>query len=320
MYIFQKHRYSINFTSILIFIIILLSIFFGCNSRNINKISVGYMPIAECLPLFLAVEKGYFKEEGLEIELLQFPGGSAILEAMISNNVDFGFSNVVSLIYSRQGKKDFVSVWGATLENSDHILHGIVVIKNKISSPKELLNKTIAVNTLRNIDDLLILQWLKKYNINRDDISILEVPFPRMNSVLKKGDVDAIAVVEPFLTIAREDTNCKVLGEYFLRDNKETLITTYCSSSKWLSKNNDKLSKFRAAMNKAIDYYSLNSESSRNALLKYTKLTEDVINKINLPIFRKTIPTQEELDYFIDLMKKENWLDNVIDSREIRYE
>lgn len=315
----QHNKFMIKFICILS-----LSLFglinTHCNMSNDNIITIGYMPIVECLPLFIAVENGYFKNENLDVQLMQFPGGSAILEAMSSNSVNIGFSNVVSLIYSHQGKKDFVSIWGATVEDKNHILHGLVTLKNKIDSPASLKNKTIAINTLRNIDDLLITKWLLKNGISRKDISLLEIPFPRMFSVLKKEDANAIAVVEPFLSIAKGDSSCEIMGNYYLGEKDEALITTYCSSLKWISHNKSNLIKFKSAMNKALEYYQENNRKSRMILLKYTKIQESIIDKINLPIFRNSQPTTKELEYYIKEMYNESWLDRTYNPKEIIYE
>lgn len=286
-----------------------------------KELKVGYMPIAECLPLFIAVDQGYFKDLGLNVKLLSFSGGAHILESLGAGSVDIGFSNLVSLFYSRQGKKDFVAVWGSTKEDYSNILHGIIILDSiKIKSPQYLVNKKIAINTFRNIDDLLLSNWLKKYNINRNQISLLEVPFPRMPSVLKNGDVDAVAVVEPFLTIIKSKFNGKNLGDYFLADNNEITITSYCSSKKWINKNKEKLSKFKLAMNKAVDFFNLNKDKSRLILTKYTKLSNELAKKISLPIFTKKLPDESHLQFLLNEMKKNGWIESDINIKELLYE
>lgn len=272
-----------------------------------NIVRVGYMPIAECLPFFVALENGYFNDEGLKIEPLQFPGGSAILEALGSKSVDIGFSNVVSLLYAVNSGLDFKSVWGSNMENIKNPMHALVTKNSAISSPIDLKNKSIAVNTLRNIDHLLIENYLSKYNVKSNEIKLLEIPFPRMPSILNSGDVDAIAVVEPFLSIVVGDGG-KVIGKYFSMGKDETLITTYCSSGKWIKDNNKNLHKFIQAMDKAIDYYLNNPVKSKRILAKYTKLTEDRIETISYPTYKKELPSLDDLKAYVQLMNKMGWI------------
>ena len=52
------------------------------------KIRVGYWPIAAGLPFYAAVEKGYFKEAGLDVEAIKFAGAQQIMEAMLSGRCD----------------------------------------------------------------------------------------------------------------------------------------------------------------------------------------------------------------------------------------
>src|SRR5438309_1603853 len=56
------------------------------------KIRIGYWPVAAGLPFFAAVEKGYFKEAGLDVEPLKFAGAQQVMEAMLSGRSD-GSSN-----------------------------------------------------------------------------------------------------------------------------------------------------------------------------------------------------------------------------------
>ena len=61
-----------------------------------TKLKVGVIPIADVAPLYLGIEKGFFKEESLEIEPVLAEGGAAIVPAVISGANQIGFSNATS--------------------------------------------------------------------------------------------------------------------------------------------------------------------------------------------------------------------------------
>ena len=67
-------------------------------------VRVAYIPIAECIELYVAERMGFFEHEGIKVELTQMAGGAKILNAIVSGDIDIGFTNVVSLaVYSAQG-------------------------------------------------------------------------------------------------------------------------------------------------------------------------------------------------------------------------
>jgi NitT/TauT family transport system substrate-binding protein len=61
------------------------------------KGKVGYMKIVDNASLFMAIEKGYFKAEGLELETIPMAGGAVILQGVTSGDLQFGWTNVISL-------------------------------------------------------------------------------------------------------------------------------------------------------------------------------------------------------------------------------
>ena len=62
-----------------------------------TKAKLGYMKIVDNASLFIASEKGFFKKEGLELEIVPMVGGAAIAPAVASGDMQIGWSNVISL-------------------------------------------------------------------------------------------------------------------------------------------------------------------------------------------------------------------------------
>ena len=322
----MKHiAYLFNRRAIL-FIVLLLLIFssLACSKKN-NKssaqtLTVGYMSIAECLPLFVANERGFFKEEGLEVKMIQFPGGAQTLEALGAKSVDIGFSNLVSLIFAANAKLDFVCLWGSTQEDPNHILHAVVVpSKSDIKQPMDLAGKTIAIKTFKNIDELLLTDWLEHNGIEQKNVKLVEIPFPRMPAVLNNGDVDAIAVVEPFLT-ATISAGDRIVGKYYIVDERNSVwITSYCTSKKWAENHLSEIVKFKLAMDKSIKYCREHEPESREILIKYTNLSLELAKRIALPIFNNECPKLEAIDDFVKLMKNRGWFTNQFDPNILLY-
>jgi NitT/TauT family transport system substrate-binding protein len=140
-----------------------------------------------------------------------------------------------------------------------------------------------------------------------------------MLPVLEKGDVDAIAVVEPFLSRSKEKDYSKILGNYFVSSKDSVWVTSYCASKAWLDKNKILAEKFSRAMDRAIQYCQTNEKSAREILLKYTKLDKELAFQITLPIFSSEIPPLKEIKYLSTSMVKHKWINDDSNLNEILY-
>ena len=121
------------------------------------KAKLGYMRIVDNAAMFMAMEKGFFKAEGIELETAPLAGGAPIVNGVTSGDLQFGWSNVISLYQAHVEGFDFKLIaGGATNVRGANESHAIIVGKDSsIKSAKDLEGKTVAVNTLNNIVHLL---------------------------------------------------------------------------------------------------------------------------------------------------------------------
>jgi len=257
-------------------------------------IKIGYIPIADAAPLYVALEKGFFRKAGIEPRLTTMRGGSLILEALITGDLNLGFSNIVSLMLAKEQGIDFVSVGGIAVNDQSHKEGAILVSANSaISSVSGLKGRTIAINATKNIVELAIRRLLRKNGLSPEDVRFLEIPFPQMETVLKSGQVDAIAVAEPFWSFAVRNTNAKVLAYYFGDVYKEVEITTWVADRKWVDQNPALTEKLRKVLSEATEFLinPKNEFEVRQIIANYTKIDEQTAKQMGLPSFRAQLTT-----------------------------
>jgi len=303
----------------ILFIVAITILLSGCNSCNKTKlptndkmtpikVKIGYIPIADCSQLYIGIEKGYFKEEGLDVEAIKFAGGPKILEALAGGSLDIGFSNLVSLVMANEGGLEFRALTGGPVEDKQHIENAILTLTDsKIKTPKDLEGKTIAVNTRKNIIELMLLSFLKQNKVNVSKIKIVEIPFPNMQNTLIAKQVDAIAVIEPFLTFAKKDVKISLLANYVIDVTPRLEISSYHSSQSWIDKNTETVKRFKVAMQKSTKFCLENSNEIIPILVKYTGLKTEQLQGVTLPTFTDKL-TNENLQFIIDLMKEQSWV------------
>jgi NitT/TauT family transport system substrate-binding protein len=248
-------------------------------------VKVGVIPIADVAPLYLGMTKGFFEQEKLTIEPQQFAGGAEILPAVQSGDLQIGFSNTTSvLIAASKGLPVRIIAQGVQegATEPESWTHLFVRGDSDIRSPKDLEGKTVAINTLQNINDVMTKAALEKQGVDVSTLQFTEVPFPEMNQALEGGDVDAIVVVEPFRTIAEKNGYRDMLPTIFDVDPSLT-VATYFTMQPYIEQNQDVVERFVRAMNNSLTYAADHPDDVRAALGSYTKIPADLIGQVRLP-------------------------------------
>ena len=111
------------------------------------KIRIGYWPVAAGLPFFAAVEKGYFKEAGLDVEPLKFAGAQQVMEAMLSGRSDGSANGTGSanLAIGEIAQPGLFKIFATNPSNAKYVLDEFLVPKDSpVKTMAELKGKRVA--------------------------------------------------------------------------------------------------------------------------------------------------------------------------------
>lgn len=282
------------------------------------KGKVGYMKIVDNASLFMAAEKGFFKKEGLELDVVPMVGGATIAPAVASGDLQFGWSNVISLYQAHVEGFDFKLISGGAINvKGTHDTHAIQVLKDSpIKTVKDLEGKTVAVNTLSNIVQLMAMAWIDKNGSNSAKVKFVEVPFPQMEAALTSGRVDAASTHEPFVTASVGKGLTRVLAHNWGDVLPKFLIASWFASDKWLKKNKETGQRFIRAINQGIDAINADTQDTRNLMSKWTGLDAELSKKVALPVFEKGI-SEKDVQATIDLTHKYKLIPRAFKAREV---
>lgn len=253
--------------------------------RALATVTVDTLPIANALPLDLGVKKGFFAAQGIEINKKTLQSGNDIVLALANRNGDIGYLGWVPMIIARTQGIKLSAVAASEVEgtsNADNWQNILVKGSSSIRTPRDLSGKTIAVNALKGVGEVMIKAALKKVGVNPNSIKLVALPFPAMRAALRNGQVDAIWTPEPFLSQALNIDNARivmapgpVLGKYWP-------VGGYAALSDWESKNPSLARKFRAAINRSLAYAQANPDEVRALLPAGT-------GNVRLPIWSPVI-------------------------------
>lgn len=184
-------------------------------------IAVGGQALIYYLPLSIADANGYFKDEGLNVKILDFAGGSRALQAVVGGSADIvsgAFEHTISLQAKGQEYCSFVQQ-GLTP------MIVLAVSKKTVpnyKSPEDLKGKKIGVTAPGSSTNMAISFFLAKYGIKPSDVSFIGVGGGAgAITALRTGQIDAIANLDPVIGTLVKDDLIKVIAD--TRTVKDTI-------------------------------------------------------------------------------------------------
>jgi NitT/TauT family transport system substrate-binding protein len=274
-----------------------------------TKLTIAAIAIVDVAPLHLGKAKGFFAEQNLDLTIQSVRGGAEAVPGVVSGQFQFAFANVVSILLAHSKGLPLKMIAAGNFSTGKPDDFGAIVVPagSAIKTMKDLEGKTVSVNQINNIVGIAVRAAMRKAGGDPDKIKLIEVPFPEVPSALGQGRVDAACIVEPFLTVAR-DQGATVLDWAFANTGPNLMIAGYFTTKDYAKSNPDVVARFTAAINKSLTYASEHPDEARASLLTYTKIEKPIADKLNLPVWSQQI-SKESIGLLADLMVQDKLMD-----------
>ncbi|TSA13507.1 MAG: ABC transporter substrate-binding protein [Betaproteobacteria bacterium] len=176
-------------------------------------IAVGGKSAFYYLPLTIAEQLGYFKDEGLDVTISDFAGGSVALRAVVGGSADV-VSGAYEHTISLQGKKQFFQAF-VQQGRLPQISMAISTAKAATyKSPKDLKGMKVGVSAPGSSTNNLVNQMLGKGGLKKSDVSIVGVGLGAgAIAAMKSGQIDAISNTDPVMTKLEQDGSVKMIAD-----------------------------------------------------------------------------------------------------------
>jgi NitT/TauT family transport system substrate-binding protein len=281
----------------------------GSPASGPDKVNVGVIPIVDVAPIYLGKQQGFFSSRNIDLNLQLAQGGAAIVPAVVSGQYQFGFSNVISLLLAQKNNLPIKVVSnGVASTGVDKADFGGLVVNgdSPIQTPKDLVGKTVAANTLKNIVDTTVRESVRKAGADPAGVKFVEMPFPDMPAALKGNKVDAIFVVEPFLSAAKAQGG-RVIASSYVDAAKDLVVALYFTSTDLANKNPDLVKRFKEAMAESLAYADAHPDEVRSVLATYTQIKPEQAKALTLPKWPAEI-NKASVEALADLAVKDGLL------------
>jgi NitT/TauT family transport system substrate-binding protein len=249
---------------------------------------------SEHAPFFLGLERGYFAQEGIDLQIQEGRGSVPTVQAVAAGTADFGYADVASVIKAASQGAPVITT-GVLLQKSPMALIGLT--ERNIHSPADMRGKTVAITP----GDSLSLVWpllLKKMGLNENELTIVSGdPQTKLNAVINgRADLMLGYLMDQNLRI--EKATGKPVTALAFSDFGVNLISSCIVVSRdTLAKNPDLARRFMKAATHAVQATQSEPEAAVDALLKaYPKAGE---RQLLIDGLRLTLPlyhTEETKD------------------------
>jgi len=251
---------------LLLFVLLLLSIWVRPAATQ-TKLLVGLSSVnIAFLPAYVAQEKGFFKDEGLEVLFVMFNAGATNLQALIGGDIQIMGSAFVETIGGRAAGFDIKNFWGIC-----NLMPFQLYSQPDFKSMKQAKGKRFAISRFGSLTDFLTRATVSHFGLNPKDVTIMQIgSTPARFAALTAGGVDASIVWFPVTEIAKSKGFNKLL------DLKEVFpewpYETFAAKESWLAKEKATTAKFLRAYQRSVKHTRENKEDGVRAIQKYVKM------------------------------------------------
>ncbi len=261
--------------------------------KNAPVIRFGTLPVIQALPLFVAAEKGFFKDEGIDVELVRFNSALEKDVAFTSGQLVGYFGDLQTCMVLNGNKapiKIVAEIYNATRGQRTFAL--LVSPKNVGQPLGEVLKKGVAVSS-NTILDYLTVKFLASKAVSSGQAHFIEMKnIPIRMQMLLSGQVAAAVLPEPLATLAESK------GARAIMDDTGTGLssTVLAFNERFLAEAPDRTKAFLRAVERASLYIGGNVDEARPIMNRECRIPDELQKTFPIPEFPKlAIPTTDHV-------------------------
>ena len=277
--------------SIVVMIAIIVVAVAGCASVEkpagpVERITIATGAWQDSSLIYIALEKDYFKAEGLDIMLQStYTSGKACLNAVIEGQADLGTVAETPLMHAGfRGEKTYTI---ATIQSSGKAV-AVIARKDKgISTPSDLKGKRIGLIMGTNVE-FFARVLLTFHEVSREEVEVVNLNPNEVFNALVQGEVDAVSIWQPVVVQLQNE-----LGDNAITFYPEEIYTStfnIAATQEFVNKNPETIEKFLRALIKADEFIEENPDEAQEIVAGKIGMDKATLNELwKLYNFRVTL-------------------------------
>ena len=265
------------------------------NDNDLKKISVNEVARSVFYaPQYVAINNGFFKEEGIEIELTTGQGADKVMTAVLAGQSDIGFAGPEASIYVyNEGKEDYAEVFAQMTKRDGSFLVSKTDTDN--FSWNDLKGKTVIPGRKGGVPYMTFEYVLKQNGINPEkDVNLDDsIKFDLMAGAFAGGDAEYVTLFEPTASMTEEAGKGYVVASVG-EASGEIPYTAYFAKKSYIEENKDVIQGFTNAIYKGQQWVKQHSAK------EIAEVIQDFFPDTDLDMLTKSIQSYMDIDAWND--------------------
>lgn len=242
----------------------------GCK-KNSGLTKVQLNEVAHSIfyaPQYVAIELGYFKDEGIDLKLVNGLGADKTMTAVLSGEADVGFMGSEASIYVyTQGAEDYVVNFAQLTQRAGNFL--VSRDTNEVFSWDNVKGKTVIGGRAGGMPEMVFEYILKKNGLDpKTDVNIIQnIDFGLTSQAFASGKGDYTVEFEPAANALEVEGKGKVVASMGVESGMVP-YTAYSAKKSFIEKNPELIQKFTNAIQKGLDYVNTHTPEEIAKVIK----------------------------------------------------
>lgn len=302
----MKNAFIIGFILLFILIVVFVQFIYPNLGKKEDDESsiVKYSQIKVFDPVYVALEKGYFEQEKVKVELMgETFGGPQALMAAGNGDVDAGIAATAAILNARNAGikvKGILDVQSTFLDAP--LMKWYVLESSSVTDAVGLAGRRVGVNTLGASFHYTTLEYLKQHGVSLESVEFVVMPHGNLEQALRSGQIDAAGMIDPFSEIAFQRGGLRVLFTAYdvLGENQFSLIFM---SEKKIEQNPEAVRKFVRAYQKAINFIDENPDEASEIIAEIFEIEKQYVSRHRFK--EKGRVDHESVIFWADFLKEQ---------------
>jgi NitT/TauT family transport system substrate-binding protein len=253
---------------------------------------VAEVPTAASAGLFIAQQRGFFTAAGLHVKIESVASGANVFQYMLHGSVDVDAGNYDSFVEAQaQGAAKFL-VLADAYQLQPQVEEILPAPGSHITTVAQLAGKTIAINALRAIGQVMVDSVLADNGVPLTAVHLTAIPFPDMGAALKARRIDAAFVPEPYITEIGKSLGVSEIADCDQGATSNFPIAGYAVTQQWAAEYPKTAAAFTAAIERAQALAGSDRAAVEEALVAYVpNMTRQIADNITLGLYPGSIST-----------------------------
>ena len=254
-------------------------------------------------PQYVAINNGYFKENGMEIELSTGQGADAVMTAVLANQCDIGFAGPEASIYIyNEGKEDYTQVFAQMTKKDGSLL----IARNETDnfSWQDLKGKTLIPGRKGGVPYMTLEYVLRKNGIDpQKDVTLDDsIKFDLMAGAFASGNADYVTLFEPTASLTEQEGKGYIVASVG-EEAGEIPYTAYFAKKSYIENNQETIQKFTNSIYQGQQWVKEHSAE------EIAEVIQNFFPDTEIELLSAAIQTYKDIDAWNDtpILKQESF-------------